>query len=292
MTPDTAAQPAPPRGGPATGAVPVYDSARRETPVLGDLRALWRYRGLMALLVRRDVVLRYKRSAIGVWWTLLNPLLNMAVLWVVFSNVFGHAGSDVPYVVYLIAGLVVSTLFSQVVIGVASSMLTSAPVLTKIYVPPVVFAVAAALAAGINCLLSLIPMLAITLIVGVVPSPTALFLFVPMLLLGAMATGIGLALAPLAARFQDTLELTGVLITLTTYLAPVFWPFDVAPERFRDLLQLNPLFHVLGSFRALLYQGGAGPWSAYVVMGVTATVCMAGGTWIFSRTWRRSIASL
>jgi ABC-2 type transport system permease protein len=270
----------------------VYDSRVRETPVVSDLRAVWRYRGLLTLLVRRDVVLRYKRSALGIWWTILNPLLSMAVLWVVFSSVFGHADDEVPYVVYLISGLVVSTLFGQVLLGVASSMLASAPVLTKLHVPPAVFAIAAALAAAVNCLLSLIPMLGIMLVVGVLPSPSALLLFIPVGLLGLTAMGIGLALAPLAARFQDTLDLCGVLITLATYLAPVFWPFDVAPERFRGLLQLNPLYHVLVSFRALLYQDGLGPWTAYVWMVSAALVAVVGGTWIFARTWRRSIASL
>ena len=270
----------------------VYDSRVRERPIVGEARGLWSYRGLLALLVRRDVFLRYKRSALGIGWTILNPLLYMGVLWVVFSSLFRTASIGVPYVVYLIAGVLVATLFAQVVVGVASSMVASTPVLTKIYVPPAVFATAAAIAAVINALLSLVPMLVIRLCVGVVPSLTAVFVFLPLGLLALFAMGIGLALAPMAARFQDVLDLTGVFVLLATYLAPVFWPFFVAPERFRGVLELHPLYHVLVTFRALLYEGSFGPWESYAAMLVAASLSLAIGSWLFSRTWRRSIASL
>jgi ABC-type polysaccharide/polyol phosphate export permease len=270
----------------------VYDSRIRERPVVGEARSLWSYRSLLGLLVRHDVFLRYKRSALGIGWTFLNPLLYMGVLWVVFSSLFRTASVGVPYVVYLIAGVLVATLFSQVVVGVASSMVASTPVLTKIYVPPAVFATAAAIAAVINAVLSLVPMLVIMVCVGVLPSATAVFVFIPLGLLTLFAMGIGLALAPMAARFQDALELTGVFVVLATYLAPVFWPFVVAPERFRGALELHPLYHVLLTFRALLYEGSFGPWTSYAAMLVAASLTLALGSWLFSRTWRRSIASL
>jgi ABC-2 type transport system permease protein len=270
----------------------VYDSRVRERLVLGEARALWSYRSLLGLLVRRDVFLRYRRSALGIAWTILNPLLYMGVLWVVFSNLFRMASVGVPYVVYLIAGVLVATLFSQVVMGVASSMVASAPVLTKIYVPPAVFATAAAISAVINAVLSLVPMLVIMLCVGVVPSITAVFVFIPLGFLAVFSMGIGLALAPMAARFHDALELTGVFVLLATYLAPVFWPFVIAPERFRGALMLHPLYHVLVSFRALLYADSFGPWKSYAAMLVAASLTLAAGSWLFSRSWRTSIASL
>jgi ABC-2 type transport system permease protein len=270
----------------------VYDSRVRERLVIGEVRALWSYRSLLGLLVRRDVFFRYKRSALGVAWTILNPLLYMGVLWVVFSSLFRTASVGVPYVVYLIAGVLVATLFSQVVMGVASSMVASTPVLTKIYVPPAVFAAAAAISAVINAVLSLVPMLVIMLCVGVVPSVTAVFVFIPLGFLAIFAMGIGLALAPMAARFQDALELTGVFILLATYLAPVFWPFVVAPERFRGALTFHPLYHVLASFRALLYEDSFGSWKSYAAMFAAASLTLVVGSLLFSRTWRRSIASL
>jgi ABC-2 type transport system permease protein len=270
----------------------VYDSRVREPPVAGEVRALWTYRSLLAQLVRRDVFLRYRRSALGIAWTILNPLLYMAVFWIVFSSVFHTASVGVPYVVYLIAGVLAATLFSQVVTGVASSMVASAAVLTKIYVPPAVFATAAALSAVINAALSLIPMLVIMACVGVLPSTTAVFAFIPLGFLTLFSLGIGLALAPMAARFQDALELTGVFVLLATYLAPVFWPFTVAPEQFHEVLQLHPLYHVLLTFRALLYEGSFGPWQSYAAMLIAAAVTLALGSWLFARTWRRSIASL
>jgi ABC-2 type transport system permease protein len=270
----------------------VYDSRVRERPVLGEARALWSYRSLLGLLIQRDVFLRYRRSALGIAWTILNPLLYMGVLWIVFSSLFRTASVGVPYVVYLIAGVLVATLFSQVVMGVASSMVASTPVLTKIYVPPAVFATAAAISAVINALLSLVPVLVIMVCVGVIPSITTVFVFIPLGFLALFSMGIGLALAPMAARFHDALELTGVFILLATYLAPVFWPFVIAPERFREVLMLHPLYHVLVTFRALLYEDSFGPWKSYAAMLVAASLTLAVGSWLFARTWRTSIASL
>jgi ABC-type polysaccharide/polyol phosphate export permease len=114
----------------------VYDSAARSPLLVTELWNFWTYRRLIRLLVMRDVLARYKRSLLGVWWTLLNPLLTMTVMWLVFSHIFRfRVGiSGVPYAVYLLAGVLLVLFFQQGVEMVASSIVANASVLTKVYV--------------------------------------------------------------------------------------------------------------------------------------------------------------
>src|SRR5438270_11298406 len=123
-----------------TGVPRVYDSARVGSPVLSELSELWRRRGLLRLLIRRDVLWRYKRSLLGVWWALLNPLLRLAVLWVVMAQLLRPTMPGVPYVVYLFSGIVVITFFEQAVTSAGGSLINGSAILSKVYVPPMCFA--------------------------------------------------------------------------------------------------------------------------------------------------------
>jgi ABC-2 type transport system permease protein len=278
---------------PSAGSVAVYDSDQRRPPFVGEFRNLYAYRGLLRLLVVRDLTLRYKRSLLGVWWTLLNPLLTTAVMYVVFSNVFRfQIPGGVPFVVYLLSGVLVVTFFSQGVNNVGVSLVSSAPILTKVYVPPEVFAVAAAVAAAVNFGISLVPLLAVQLVAGVGVPWTALLVPVPVLALLCLVTGVGLLVATGAIRFPDTLDLVGILVILLGYLTPTFYPLDIVPDGFKLFVQLNPLYSYLVVFRELVYGGPATEWWNWAVMLGTAAGLLALGTYTFSRSWRTTAALL
>src|SRR3972149_168356 len=112
-----------------------YDSDRPRRPLISEIRNFWEYRGLIRLLVGRDLTVRYKRSALGVWWTLLNPLLTMSGLWVVFSQVFRFTIPGVPFAVSLLSGTLPITFFAQGATATGAAMLNTATVLSKVYVP-------------------------------------------------------------------------------------------------------------------------------------------------------------
>ena len=275
----------------SAGADAVYDSARPPAPLADELHALWRWRGLLRLLVTREVVLRYKRSLLGVWWVLLNPLLTMAVLWVVFSHVFRFE-TGVPYAVYLLSGLVLYTFFDQAVSGAGGAMLSNAAVLSKVHVPSEVVCVSVALGAAVNFALGLLPLLAIMLIAGVALQPTLPLVLLPAVLLLVTAVGLGLLLAPLTVRFQDTTQITRVALLLGLYASPVFWPPSIVEGRWGDAIEVNPLFHFLRAVRATLYEGTLGPWSAWAVMAGTAAVSLVVGLLVFHRTSRAAALML
>ncbi len=264
----------------------VYDSDHRLPPLLDEVSQLVRYRDLLRLLVVRDLTLRYKRSLLGVWWTLLNPLLTTTVMWIVFSNIFRFPTGDVPFIVYLLSGVLLLNFFAQGINGVGVSLVSSASILTKVYVPPVVFAVSAALAAAVNFLVSLLPLLVVQLATGTGIPWTALLVPLPGLALLALVTGLGLLVAAAAIRFADTLDLVSILVVLVGYLTPTFYPVDIVPDRFRFVIDINPLYSYLLVFRSLVYEGGPGPWWAWTVMAVTSIASLVVGTWLFSRRWR------
>lgn len=271
----------------------LYDSDQRRPPLIDEAVHLWQYRGLLKLLVVRDLTLRYKRSLLGVWWTLLNPLLTTAVMWLVFSAIFRFViPGGAPYILYLTSGVLLLTFFAQGINTVGRSLVASSAVISKVYVPPEVFAVSAAAAAGLNFAISLIPLFLLALITGWGIPLTAPLVVAPALALLMLVTGVGLLVATAAIRFADTLDLSALGVVLIGYLTPTFYPISIVPEQYRDLVYVNPLYSYLVVFRSLAYGPDPAPWWAWLVMTGTSVCALALGTYVFSRRWRTLAAML
>lgn len=248
------------------------------------------------MLVNRELSVRYKRSSLGVWWTLLNPILTTAIMWVVFNQIFGQgrfgATGDEPYVVYLLAGVLFFAFFSQGLLATGSAITGSASILTKVYVPAEVFSFATALAGAANFAISLAPLLIVQLIARVGIPWTILLSPIPVVAMLALVTGLGMLVAAAAVRFYDVIELTRVLVILLTYATPVFYPISIIPEPFLGVVYANPLFSYLEVFRSLFYRGEIPPvWQWAMVVG-SALVALGLGVWAFSRSWRNLVSSL
>lgn len=270
-----------------------YDSAQVRRPVITELQNFWRHRGLLRLLVTRDLTVRYKRSVLGVWWTLLNPLLTTAVMWLVFGKLFGgRFETGEPYIVYLLSGVLFISFFSQGVIATGAAITNSSQVLSKVYVPAEVFSFASAVAALVNFLFSLIPLLVIQLIAGVGIPWTVILVPLPAIAMLALVTGVGLLIAAAAVFFYDIMDLTRVGVQLLSYLTPTFYPISIIPERFLPFVQANPLYSYLTVFRGFVYQGEFAPWWTFVVMFGTAIGFLAAGVWVFSKSWKQLVGSL
>ena len=265
----------------------VYDSDQARRPLISELRNLWNYRGLLRLLVTRDLTVRYKRSTLGIWWTLLNPLLFMAVLWMVFGQIFRFdVPGDVPYIVYLLSGIVFITFFSQGLIATGSSIVNSSSILTKVFVPPEVFALSSSVAALVNFGISLLALAAVQLIVGVGVPWTVILVPIPAFCMLMLVAGLGLLVASAAVFFYDVLDLTAVGVLILTYLTPTFYPISIVPEQFLWVVKANPLYSFLLVFRGFVYEGVFAPGWAFAVMIVTALGFLLVGAWVFARSWR------
>jgi ABC-type polysaccharide/polyol phosphate export permease len=265
----------------------VYDSDQGRKPLISELRNLWNYRGLLRLLVTRDLTVRYKRSTLGVWWTLLNPLLFMGVLWMVFGQFFRfEIPGNTPYIVYLLSGIILLTFFSQGLIATGSSIVNSSSILTKVFVPPEVFALSSAVAALVNFAISVIPLIFVQLVTGVGIPWTALLVPIPALFMLMLVAGLGLLVASAAVFFYDVLDLTAVGVQIITYLTPTFYPISIVPERFLPVVQANPLYSFLLVFRGFMYEGVFAPGWAFAVMALTGIGFLLFGAWVFARSWK------
>jgi homopolymeric O-antigen transport system permease protein len=242
---------------------------------------LYEHGDLIWYLVLRDLRVRYRRSTIGVLWTLLQPLIMMLVLYVVFSHVFRFQLYRYP--VYALAGILFWNFFQQSIVSSMNSLRGNAAILQKLPVPKAVFPVATVLSGVVNLCLALIPLLAIVVATGQPLEPALLFLPVSILLAAVFTLGAGLLLSPLAVFFHDVVELVGVALMLLMYLTPIFYPMAIIPERFRWMVRFNPLRSVLEVFRDPIYYGKVPPLAHVAVALAIALTALVIGALAFRR---------
>jgi ABC-type polysaccharide/polyol phosphate export permease len=229
--------------------MPIYDTGTIRSQALFELRELFRYRYLVSNLVARDLKVRYKRSILGFIWVMLNPLLTMAVMVIVFSNLLKFTINHFP--VYLLCGILIFNLFAQGTIAAMSNLLGNGGTLRRMYVPPSVFVTSSIGSALVNLVFSIIPFFILAVGTGVTPSITWVFIIVPCLEASLFSLGVGLIVAPMMVFFHDTFEIYSVLVTVLNYLTPVFYPITVF-RRVPILLtweKINPLYLFIDSAR-------------------------------------------
>jgi ABC-type polysaccharide/polyol phosphate export permease len=252
-----------------------------------------KYAQLIRLLVNRELTLRYKRSVIGIGWTLLNPILTSFVLWVVFSFVFAsRLPGNQQYAPYLMAGILLMTFFSQGVAISAESIANDGPVLTKIYVPPQVFPISTALAGLVNFFIGMIPLTLVCLISGQSVSWTVPFVLIVGVCLALLTAGIGLSLSILYIRFDDTRNIVNVFLMILMYLTPVFYPISILSERLQTIVSYNPLTSYLDIFRWAFSNNASVTLFDWGYMISTSVISIAIGTYVFKKYWPRTVAML
>jgi ABC-2 type transport system permease protein len=229
-----------------------YDSQKRKSPALEELQDIIKYRDLIFQLVRRDIVARYKRSVLGIAWTMLQPLGMMIVLTLVFSQLFNRVDG---YPAYVLGGLMPWLFFAQTTTFEIQQSVWGGTLMRRIYVPYTAFPAAAVGTGIVNLLLSVIPLLAMMLVVGRPIRLTILFLPIPIILLSAFALGLGLFVSSLAVRFPDVAEMYQIILQAWMYLTPIMYPADILPEAIRKLQFLNPMYYLILLFRVPIYDG-------------------------------------
>lgn len=216
-----------------------------------------KYRDLIYQLIRRDIIARYKRSVLGVFWTMLQPLGMMIVMAVVFSALFHQVEG---YVAYVLSGLLAWTFFSQTTTAAIFQIVWGGVLLRRIYIPMTAFSISSIGTGVINLVLSLLPLLIIALIVKRPMTWALLFLPVAILLLTGFALGMSLILSTLTIYFPDVREMYQIIIQAWMYLTPIVYPTDILPEAYRFwFLHLNPMYYMVSMFRIPIYNGTLPP---------------------------------
>jgi ABC-type polysaccharide/polyol phosphate export permease len=232
---------------------PVYDSAQRYLMPLLEAREAWRYRDLIVFLVRRDLTARYKRSVLGVAWTMLNPLGMMIVLSIVFSQIFRINIENYP--AFVLSGLIAWTFFAQTSAAAINVLVWGGDLLQRIYIPRSAFAISSIGTGLINLILSMVPLILVMLVTGAPLHITILLSPVAMILLGLFSLGIGLLISTIGIYFFDIVEMYGIVLMAWMYLTPIIYSLDILPPNLQQYLKLNPLVHLVGLFRSLVFEG-------------------------------------
>lgn len=217
------------------------------------IQNLMKYKHLIFELVIRDIKVKYKKSILGVLWTLLNPLLTMVVLTIVFSNLFRFDIENFP--VYLITGQVMFNFFSESTNMSMMSINDNAQLIKKVYIPKYIFPISRVLSSFVNLIFSLV---AVFLIVIFMKIPIRISSIYAVLSLGYIllfAAGIGLILVSLNVFFRDIQHLYGVVLTAWMYLTPIFYPVNIIPDQYKWLVFTNPLFYIIQHFRTAIFYG-------------------------------------
>ncbi len=233
----------------------IYDSDKRKNPALEELREVLRYRNLVLQLARRDIMTRYKRSVLGVAWTMLNPLGMMIVLTIAFSHIW-KAATVYGYPAFVLSGLMAWNFFSQTTIASMVNLVWGGGLLHRIYIPRTSFALAAISTGLVNLTLSILPTLLVMGVTGVPIRASIFFLPVSMVPLAAFALGMGLLISTLAVYFPDVAEMYQIAIMGWMYLTPVIYPETILPESYRFwITHLNPMYYLVSLYRIPIYDG-------------------------------------
>lgn len=209
-----------------------------------------KFQPLLQELVARDIKIKYRRSVLGVLWTLLNPLCMMIVLSVVFSNLFRYGVDNFP--LYLMSGQVVFTFFSDSTTSSMSAIINNASLIKKVYVPKYLFVLSRVFSSFINLLASFTALLLVMVATRAELHWTVLLVPVPMMLLVGFCLGIGLILSAIAVKFRDIIHLYSVFVTALMYLTPVIYPMSILPSWLYPIVRINPITNILIMFRDVM----------------------------------------
>ncbi len=258
----------------------IYDSMNRPPRPIEELIQVVQYKDLIFQLLRRDLLTRYKRSVLGVAWTMIGPLGTMLVLSIVFSQVFSTVKG---YPAYILSGLMAWNLFAQTSNAAMVNLVWGGGLLHRIYIPRTSFALSAVGTGMINVLLALIPLAAIMLLYGIPVRWTVIFLPVPLILIAAFALGFGLILSTFAIYFPDVAEMYQIVLTAWMYLTPILYPEETLPAALRVWVQwLNPMYSLVKLFRYPLYYGSLPPFAELWPAVLMALIVLVVGWSFFS----------
>jgi ABC-2 type transport system permease protein/lipopolysaccharide transport system permease protein len=230
---------------------------------------------------------------LGIFWTLLNPILTSLTLWFIFINVFSkRLPEGTQFAPYVLSGVLLVTFFSQGFHQAAESIALGAPILMKIYIPPQVFALAGAISNAVNFGFGLVALSFVAFLTGdgiSISAPLILLVIFSMLM---YITGLGLLVSILYIRYNDTKNVFAVLISFMMYVTPVFYPKEILSDNIQRLVNANPLTSFLDVFRDVFFNTGNSTYLDWIYMLGFSSVVLFVGIKIFADSWPRTVVML
>ena len=251
------------------------------SPLVSLCTVYTKYNFLIKQLVSRDIKTKYKRSALGMAWSIMNPLLSMSVQYVVFSTLFR---SDIPnYPVYLLTGIVFFNFFTEALTMGMTAITSNASLIKKVYMPKYIYPVTRVISSLVNFACALVPLFLMMIITGTPLRPALLLLFYDILCYLAFIIGLTLLLTTAMTFFQDTQFLWGIVSMMWQYITPVFYPETIIPESFLPVYRLNPMYQYISFARTCIIDGASPSPEAYVMCLVSSVAVLLIGVAVFKK---------
>ena len=236
----------------------IYNALEDRIAFKKDVTAIKRYKYLLSDLVTRDIKTKYRRSALGVLWSVLNPLLMMLVLTAVFSKII-RVEVEGGFALFYLTGYIIFNFISESSNFSLTSMINAGGLIKKVYIPKYIFPLEKTIFSLVNMLFSLI---AFVLVFGIFLATgkveihaTMLLFFIPMIYIFIFAFGLNLILSTLNVFFRDVGHLWGVFVTVWMYATPIIYPINIVPEWLQSIIRFNPLYHYVTYFRNVMIYG-------------------------------------
>lgn len=239
------------------------------------------YAYLLKQLVSRDFKIKYKRSYLGIVWSLLNPLLTMSVQYIVFSTIFKADIENYP--AYLLTGIVFFNFFNEAATLGMSSIVGNAALIKKVYMPKYIYPVSKVISTSVNLVLSFVPLFLLMAFTGTRFTPALFLLIFDVACLLMFVIGLVLLLSTAMTFFQDTGFLWGIIAMIWQYLTPVFYPISIIPAKFLPYYQLNPMCQFISFARTCIIDGVSPNPKAYFLCLVSALFMLAMGMFVFRK---------
>jgi len=239
---------------------------------LPNFRELWEYRDLLFFLTRRDLKVRFQQTIIGVFWIILQPLIQMLIFYVILGLLIRVPTEGIPYPVFFLSGFVVWQLFSQVVNTGAYSLLSNIGVIIKSYFPRLILPLSSTLGSLVDFFVSFVVLL-VFLLANHYPITWRFLLIIPLLIITTIfSSGVGMLFGSLMVVFRDTKNFLAFILTIWMYITPIMYPISIVPDNYRILFYINPLTSLVDTYRWVFLGTGSLPLIQYFIVSFMVAV--------------------
>lgn len=250
-----------------------------------DFKELFRYRELFFFIAWRDIVIRYKQTAIGIAWAAIQPLMTMIVFSVIFGKLAKLPNEGIPYPILTFVGILPWQLFSTSLNNASLSVVSNSGMISKIYFPRLIIPVGSTIAAMVDFVIAFMILIGMMLWYQVIPTIHILFLPLFLLLALAAALGLGLWFAGLNVAYRDVKHMLPFILRLGIYISPVGFLSSTIPDKYQLLYSLNPLVGVIDGFRWCLLGGKITPnWHGLIMSTGIVCLILISGLYYFVKT--------
>jgi lipopolysaccharide transport system permease protein len=256
-----------------------------------ELPLVWRYRDLLATLVKRDVMVLYRQAVLGVAWAVIQPVFAIAIFTFIFGRIAKLPTGGAPYPVFAFAAVLPWNYFAECVRRGGLGLVTEAELIRKVYFPRILLPLSAAIAPLVDLAIGFLVLLGVMLIYGVTPTWRLIAVIPLAMVAGLLGLAVSLWLGPLNVRFRDVKHTIPFMLQIWMYASPVVYAFAMIPERWKGIYALNPMVGVIEGFRWAVLGQGQPHFGAMAIGAAIIAVLLVGGV-IFFKRMERSFADL